>query len=66
MDSLEKYRKKPVLRAYKISKVDGHPAPWRVEFNVDGIMVGGGQYQSYDQAEDAGVDFMFSGAGVDD
>jgi len=60
-----KYRKSPTEKAYSIDQVEGAACPWRVVFLVDGVEVGGGQYQTYDQAEDAGTDFIFSGWGDD-
>jgi len=63
---MERYRKVPGFKAYKVEKIEGVPAPWRVLFLVDGEEVGGGQYQTADQADDAGVDFMFSGWGDDE
>jgi hypothetical protein len=63
MDSFKKYRKPPGFKSYKISKIEGSAAPWRLDFNVDGESVGGGQFHTHRQAEEAGVDFMFSGWG---
>lgn len=58
---MDKYRKKPDMRAYKVINEPGSSVPWRVQFFVDGVEVGGGRYQTAEQADDAGVDFMFSG-----
>lgn len=49
------------MRAFRVFNEPGTGAPWGVEFYVDGESVGGGQYQTAEQADDAGVDFMFSG-----
>lgn len=49
------------MRAYRVLYEPGAGAPWRVEFFVDREPVGGGQYQTAEQADDAGSDFMFSG-----
>jgi hypothetical protein len=57
----EKYRVLPKQRGYGIDRVEGAQCPWRVFFLVDGVEVGGGQYQTREAAEDAGADFMFSG-----
>lgn len=59
------YRKPPGHKAYKVEFDRGVCAPWRVFFFVDGVRVGGGQYQTSQQADDAGVEFMFSGWGDD-
>lgn len=58
---MEKYRQKPQSRSFKVTHEPGTSAPWRVQFFVDVIDAGGGQYQTADQADDAGVSFMFSG-----
>lgn len=62
---LADFRKSPSMRGYEIDLVEGNACPWRVVFSVDGVVCGGGQYQTHDQAEAAGVDFMFSGWGDD-
>lgn len=59
--AMEKYRRKPESRSFKVTCDPGTSTPWRVEFFVDGIEAGGGQYQTAEQADDAGVSFMFSG-----
>ena len=58
---MEKYRKKPGMRAFEVSHEAGTSAPWRVTFYVDQVPCGGGQYQTAEQADDAGVNFAFSG-----
>lgn len=58
---MEKYRQKPQSRSFKVTQEPGTSTPWRVQFFVDCIEVGGGQYQTAEQADDAGVSFMFSG-----
>ena len=58
---MERYRKKPEMKAYKVVEQVGTSTPWRVKFMVDGVEVGGGQYQTAEQADDAGVSFMFNG-----
>lgn len=63
-DAFAAYRKKPATRAFKVAKLEGSDVPWRVSFFIDGVEVGGGQYQSAARADDAGVDFMFDG-GID-
>lgn len=60
-----KYRKQPAEKGYSVDLVEGAQCPWRVVFVVDGVEVGRGQYQTHDQAEDAGTEFMFSGWGDD-
>lgn len=50
-----------VIRAYKVDEVAGNGDGWRVVFYVDGEEVGGGQYQTAEQADEAGIEFMFSG-----
>lgn len=57
----DKYRKLPESRGYSVDCVEGAQCPWRVVLVVDGVEVGRGQYQTHEQAEDAGTDFMFSG-----
>lgn len=47
------------LRAYKVEAIAGDGDGWRVRFFVDGEDVGGGVYPSADDADDAGIDFMF-------
>jgi hypothetical protein len=61
----DRYRVAPLTKAYKIHFEQGAGAPWRVVFFVDGEQVGGGQFQTAEQADDAGVDFMFDGWGDD-
>lgn len=60
---LSDYRIPPQMRGYELDRFVGTPAPWRVYFYVDGEKVGGGQYQTAEQADAAGVEFMFSGWG---
>lgn len=62
----EKYRQPPKAKGYRVDCVEGAACPWRVVFLVDGVEVGGGQYQTHDQAEDSGTNFMFSGWGDGD
>lgn len=62
---LTDYRKGPRTRGYSLDRVEGAECPWRVVFLVDGVECGGGRYQSREQAEDAGVDYMFDGWGDD-
>ena len=62
---MERYRRQPQQKAFKVTFFEGASAPWRVIFMVDGEEVGGGQYQRAEHADDAGVDFMFSGWGDD-
>ena len=59
----DRYRKPPGFRSYRVFRCDGSDVPWRVLFFVDGEEVGGGRFQTSSQADDAGVDFMFSGWG---
>lgn len=59
---MEKYRKKAFTRSYKVAQEQGTGADWRVTFYIDGEERGGGQYQTAEQADEAGVEFMFSGA----
>lgn len=63
---MERYRKAPGFKAYQVERIEGSNTPWHVRFLVDGEAVGGGCYQTSQQADDAGVDFMFSGWGDDD
>lgn len=58
---MEKYRQKPLSRSFKVTQEQGTSTPWKVQFFVDGIEAGGGQYQTAEQADDAGVSFMFAG-----
>jgi hypothetical protein len=58
---MEKYRKKPLSREYKVTHEQGTGADWRVTFFIEGEERGGGQYQTAQQADEAGVDFLFSG-----
>lgn len=60
---LADYRKSPGFKGYEIDRFEGHQCPWKVIFYVDGEPVGGGSYQTRQQAEDSGVEFMFSGWG---
>jgi hypothetical protein len=60
---MERYRQAPSIKAYKVTHQPGTSCPWRVAFIVDGDEVGHGQYQTAEQADDAGVEFMFSGWG---
>lgn len=62
---LSDYRKPPGFKGYEIDRYQGELCPWRVIFYVDGEAAGGGSYQTREQAEQAGVDFMFSGWGDD-
>ena len=59
--SMDRYRKKPDFRAYEVTQQKGTGADWRVTFYIDGEERGGGQFQTAEQADDAGVDFMFAG-----
>lgn len=63
--SMDRYRRGVVFRSYEVTNEPGTSCPWRVKFLADGVEVGGGQYQTAEQADDAGVSYMFSG-GVDD
>lgn len=60
---LSDFRNTPGARGYQIHFVEGHSCPWRVVFSVDGVGGGSGQYQTHEQAEAAGIDWMFSGWG---
>ena len=60
---MDRYRQPPGFRAYQVKKEPGHICPWRVDFVVDGECVGGGQYPTAEEADAAGVNFMFSGWG---
>ena len=59
---VEKYRRKALTRSYKVTQEQGTGADWRVTFYIDGEERGGGQFQAAQQADDAGVDFMFDEA----
>lgn len=59
----DRYRLPAVARGYSVDMVPGCSCPWRVSFVVDGVSVGFAQFQTQSQADDAGVDFMFSGWG---
>ena len=63
--TLESYRQRPGVKATKVEHVPGQQCPWRLVMMVDGEVVGSGRYQTAEQADDAGVDFMFSGWGDD-
>lgn len=65
IDDFSRYRNPPGHKAYKVDFEQGAGAPWRVVFFVDGERVGGGQFQTAQQADDAGVEFMFDGWGDD-
>ena len=58
--TVEKYRKKALTRSFKVTQEQGTGADWRVVFYIDGEERGGGQFQTAEQADDAGVDFMFA------
>lgn len=60
---MHRFRKSPVFRSYKVVRIEGLICPWRVRFLVDGEDVGGGQYRTSEEADAAGVDYMFSGWG---
>lgn len=62
---MDKYRQGAGTRSFEVTNEPGTGCPWRVKFLVDGIDAGGGQYQTAEQADDAGVSFMFSGWGDD-
>lgn len=64
--AFDRYRVPPSVRSFSVDVVSGSSCPWRVRFFVDGVECGGGQYQTAEQADDAGVDFMFSGWGDGD
>ncbi len=49
-----------VIFAYSVDVVAGNGDGWRVVFYIDGENVGGGQYPTAEQADDAGIEFMFS------
>jgi hypothetical protein len=49
------------MRSYKVFKVAGNGDGWRVVFYIDQEEVGGGQFPTAEQSDDAGVDFMFGG-----
>lgn len=51
------------FRSFAVSHVSGNGDGWRVDFYVNGEHCGHGQYQTSEQADDAGVEFMFGGAG---
>lgn len=63
MSDMERYRQQPGIRAFRVMQSPGTSCPWRVAFIVDGDEVGKGQYQTAEQADDAGVQFMFAGWG---
>ena len=65
VDEFARYRVPPGARGYSVDHCPGVSCPWRVVFVVDGVECGRGEYQTADQADDAGVDFMFSGWGDD-
>lgn len=60
---LSDYRHPPQMRGYEIDHFKGTQAPWRIYFYVDGEKTGQGQYQTREQAENAGTEYMFSGWG---
>jgi hypothetical protein len=60
---LADYRISPQSKGYMVDKVEGVDCPWRVVFVVDGVECGHGEYQSWDQADAAGEEWMFSGWG---
>lgn len=60
---MDKYRVPPVAKAFKVEKVEGTSTPWRVQFMVDGEEAGGGRYRTAEEADEAGLRYMFSGWG---
>lgn len=60
---MDRYRRPPVAKSYQVEKVEGASAPWRVKFVVDGEDAGGGQYATAEEADEAGLRYMFSGWG---
>lgn len=65
LDDFARFRVPPGSRGYSVEHVPGAACPWRVVFLVDGVDCGRAQFQAASQADDAGVDFMFSGWGDD-
>lgn len=65
IDDFSRYRQPPLFKAYKVEFEQGAGAPWRVVFYVDGVEVGGGQFQTAEQADDAGINFAFEVLGDD-
>jgi hypothetical protein len=59
---MEKYRVKALTRSFKVTREQGTGVDWRVTFYIDGEERGCGQFQTAEQADDAGVQFMFSGS----
>lgn len=62
---MDKYRQPPGFKGYELDRFVGAQCPWLVIFYVDGEKAGGGAYHTREQAEAAGVEFMFSGWGED-
>lgn len=49
------------MRYYAVDQVAGNGDCWRVFFFIDDEEVGHGNFQTVEQADAAGVDFMFRG-----
>lgn len=60
---MDRYRRPPVAKSYHVEKVEGTSTPWRVKFVVDGEETGGGQYRTAEEADEAGLRYMFAGWG---
>lgn len=56
---MDRYRNNCQSRAYRVEHQPGAECPWRVYFIADGEETGGGRYQTAEQADEAGVDYMF-------
>jgi hypothetical protein len=58
---MEKFRKNPGAIWVDVYRVEVSPVPWRVDFYVGDERVGGGQFHTAEQADEAAANFMFRG-----
>lgn len=47
------------MRGYALTDIIGNGINWRVDFFIDTEFVGYGLFASHEQAENAGIEFMF-------
>lgn len=62
---MQRYRNRVKQRAFEVYKVEGTECPWRVRFLADGEETGGGRFKTADEADEAGVEYIFGGWGDD-
>lgn len=63
---MEHFRNRVDFYGYEVYQVVGSEAPWRVRFYAGGEEAGGGQYQTAEEADEAGVNYMFQRWGDDE